>query len=137
MNGADPKSTSPVRTASDAEPGARGTTSSVAGPEDSLLETAGSRSLPTDSQSLRQLVLAQQQRIEFLESVHQQSLKQLKKVREELAVAQQLRFKEADKALGLEQLITEMQAQRFEGDAQLRLSWENWLQRSRAILRDE
>merc|ERR1719343_867460 len=87
-----------------------------------------------DAQSLRQLVLSQQQRIEFLENMHQQALRQLRRSREELAQAQQQRFQEADKLLALEQLISEMQAHRFEGDRQMQLRWEEWLQRSRSIL---
>lgn len=90
-----------------------------------------------DVQGLRQLVLTQQQRIEFLETMHQQALRQLRRAREELNLEQQRRYREADKVLGLEQLISEMQAQRFEGDAQMQLRWEEWLQRSRSILEAE
>jgi len=106
------------------------------GAEESLCGDGGASALGTgdDVQSLRQLVLAQQQRIEFLETMHQQALRQLRKAREELNLEQQKRFREADKVLGLEQLISEMQAQRFEGDAQMQLRWEEWLQRSRSIL---
>mmetsp|Transcript_108562 Transcript_108562/g.324620 ORF Transcript_108562/g.324620 Transcript_108562/m.324620 type:complete len:723 (-) Transcript_108562:60-2228(-) len=85
-------------------------------------------------QSLRQQVAQQQQRIEFLETMHQQALRQLRKARDELHLEQQKRFREADKVLALEQLISEMQAQRFEGDSQMQLRWEEWLQRSRSIL---
>merc|ERR1712113_367469 len=72
--------------------------------------------LGDDAHALRQLVQTQQQRIEFLENMHQQALRQLRKTREELRAAQQQTFREADKVLGLEQLISEMQVQRFEGD---------------------
>eukprot|EP00929_Paragymnodinium_shiwhaense_P013757 TRINITY_DN121605_c0_g1_i1.p1 TRINITY_DN121605_c0_g1~~TRINITY_DN121605_c0_g1_i1.p1 ORF type:complete len:579 (-),score=75.87 TRINITY_DN121605_c0_g1_i1:101-1837(-) len=88
-------------------------------------------------QSLRGLCLSQQQRIEFLEQMHQQSLSQLRKCREELARAQQQRFQEADKVLRLEQLLSEMQVQRFEGDVQMMSRWQDWVQRSRAILQDD
>eukprot|EP00933_Yihiella_yeosuensis_P013997 TRINITY_DN12717_c0_g3_i1.p1 TRINITY_DN12717_c0_g3~~TRINITY_DN12717_c0_g3_i1.p1 ORF type:complete len:703 (+),score=187.29 TRINITY_DN12717_c0_g3_i1:79-2187(+) len=87
-----------------------------------------------DVTSLRQLVASQQQRIEFLENMHQQALRQVRKSREELTQAQQQRFREADKVLGLEQLISEMQVQRFQGDNQMQLRWEEWLQRARGIL---
>eukprot|EP00928_Gymnodinium_smaydae_P022760 TRINITY_DN19009_c0_g1_i1.p1 TRINITY_DN19009_c0_g1~~TRINITY_DN19009_c0_g1_i1.p1 ORF type:complete len:731 (-),score=158.66 TRINITY_DN19009_c0_g1_i1:84-2276(-) len=88
-------------------------------------------------QSLKQLVLNQQQRIEFLEQMHQQALKQLQKCQHELHTAQQQRFKDADKAVRMEQLIGEMQVQRFDGDMQMRLRWEDFLQRSRALLASE
>jgi len=87
-----------------------------------------------DAQGMQQLVASQQQRIEFLENMHQQALRQLRRSREELAQAQQQRLHEADKLLGLEQLISEMQAHRFEGDRQMQRRWEEWLQRSRSIL---
>merc|ERR1712118_269415 len=94
-------------------------------------------SMPEDAQSLRQAVTTQQQRIEFLANMHQQALRQLRKSREELAKAQQQRFHEADKVLRLEQLVSEMQAQRFDGDAQAQLRWEEWLSRSRAIFEED
>lgn len=114
-------------------------TSIGTGGEGSLCGDAVVCSLGTadDVQSLRQLVLTQQQRIEFLETMHQQALRQLRRSREELAQAHQQRFREADKVLGLEQLISEMQAQRFEGDSRMQLRWEQWLQRSRSILEAE
>ncbi|CAE8612140.1 unnamed protein product, partial [Polarella glacialis] len=87
-----------------------------------------------DVHGLRQTVESQQQRIQFLENMHQQALRQLRKSREELAQAQQLRFREADKVLGLEQLISEMQVQRFSLNGQMQLRWEEWLQRARGIL---
>merc|ERR1711974_289780 len=90
-----------------------------------------------DGQGLRQLVQSQQQRIEFLENMHQQALRHLRKSREELAAAQQQRFREADKVLGLEQLISEMQVARFDADPQMQLRWDEWLQRSRQILETE
>jgi len=102
------------------------------GGEDSVC--GDGQSAGDDLQSLRQLVQQQQQRIEFLETMHQQALRQLRKSRDELNLEQQKRFREADKVLGLEQLISEMQAQRFEGDSQMQLRWEEWLQRSRSIL---
>jgi len=109
--------------------------------EDSLcgdaMASTAAPSMPEDAQSLRQMVATQQQRIEFLENMHQQALRQLRKSREELAKAQQQRFHEADKVLRLEQLVSEMQAQRFDGDAQAQLRWEEWLSRSRAIFEEE
>mmetsp|Transcript_97120 Transcript_97120/g.172941 ORF Transcript_97120/g.172941 Transcript_97120/m.172941 type:complete len:614 (+) Transcript_97120:121-1962(+) len=87
-----------------------------------------------DVHQLREQVASQQQRIEFLENMHQQALRQVRKSREELAQVQQMRFKEADKVLGLEQLISEMQVQRFDGDPQMQLRWEEWLHRARDIL---
>merc|ERR1719277_1550854 len=62
-----------------------------------------------DMQSLRQMVTTQQQRIEFLENMHQQALRQLRKSRDEMAKAHQQRFFEADRVLRLEQLVSEMQ----------------------------
>lgn len=85
-------------------------------------------------QTLRQKVVEQQQRINFLESMHQQALRQLRTTREELNREQQKRYREADKVLGLEQLIGEMQAQGFNNDNPMHLRWEEWLQRSRTIL---
>eukprot|EP00931_Biecheleriopsis_adriatica_P082762 TRINITY_DN5621_c0_g1_i1.p1 TRINITY_DN5621_c0_g1~~TRINITY_DN5621_c0_g1_i1.p1 ORF type:complete len:622 (+),score=107.31 TRINITY_DN5621_c0_g1_i1:53-1867(+) len=87
-----------------------------------------------DVQSLRQLVASQQQRIEFLENMHQQALRQVRKSREELTQAQQMRFREADKVLGLEQLISEMQVHRFDGAGHMQVRWEDWLRRARVIL---
>lgn len=101
------------------------------GGEDSVCD---GQSAGDDVLALRQQVMQQQQRIEFLETMHQQALRQLRKARDELNLEQQRRFREADKVLGLEQLISEMQAQRFEGDPQMQLRWEEWLQRSRSIL---
>lgn len=83
---------------------------------------------------LRQLVSTQQQRIDFLEHMHQQALRQLQKCRDELAKEQQQRLREADKALKLEQLISEMQGQRFAGDSRMQQRSEEWFRRSRAIL---
>lgn len=93
--------------------------------------------MPDDVAALQALVLKQQQRIEFTEGMHQQALRSLRKSRQELSVAQQQRFREADKVLGLEQIISEMQVLRFDGDAQMQLRWEDWLQRSGAILEAE
>lgn len=90
-----------------------------------------------DVHSLRQVVTAQQQRIEFLENMHQQSLRHLRKSREESARAQQQRFHEADRVLRLEQLVSEMQAQNFVGDMNAQLRWEEWLSRCRAICEDD
>lgn len=99
--------------------------------EDSLCgDAVGSTS------DLRQTVTTQAQRIEALENMHQQTLRQLRKSREELARAQQQRFQEADRVLRLEQLFSEMQAQRFDGDVEAQLRWEDWLGRSRAIFED-
>jgi len=88
----------------------------------------------SEVQQLREQVASQRHRIEFLENMHQQALRQVRKSREELAQVQHMRFKEADKVLGLEQLISEMQVQRFEGDPQMQLRWEDWLHRARDIL---
>lgn len=75
-----------------------------------------------------------EQRINFLESRHDQALRQLKTAREELQNEQQKRYREADKVLALEQLISEMQAQGYDSDNSFAMRWEEWLQRSRAIL---
>lgn len=80
------------------------------------------------------MVQQQQERIEFLETMHQQALRQVKQTRDELNLEQQKRFREANKVLALEQLISEMQTQRFDGDPQMQLRWQQWLQRSRAVL---
>lgn len=81
---------------------------------------------------LQQTVSSQQQRIEFLEKMHQQALRQLRTSREELADAQRQRLREADKVLGMEQLISELQVHRLEGGL-----WEDWLKRARHILEGE
>lgn len=83
---------------------------------------------------LQQLVSTQHQRIDFLEHMHQQSLRQLQKCRDELAKEQQQRLREADKALKLEQLVSEMQGLHFAGDSHMQQRSEEWLRRSRAIL---
>lgn len=103
----------------------------ILGHEDS---TCGEPQLPEDGHSLRQLVQSQQQRIEFLETMHQQALRHLRRSREELSQVQQQRFREVDKLLGLEQLISEMQVMRFDAHPQMQLRWEEWMQRSRSIL---
>lgn len=95
----------------------------------SVLAVAGD-----DVHALQQLALKQQQRIEFLETMHRQALRSLRKSREELSAAQQQRFREADKVIGLEQMISEMQALRFDGHAPLQRQWEDWLLRARGIL---
>jgi len=87
-----------------------------------------------DLQSLREKVAKYEQRINFLESRHDQALRQLKTAREELQNEQQKRYREADKVLALEQLISEMQAQGYDSDNSFAMRWEEWLQRSRAIL---
>jgi len=80
-------------------------------------------------------VAEQQRRISLLEGMHQQALRQLRVARDELNNEQQKRYREADKLLGLEQLISDMmQAQGYNGDNPLQMRWEEWLQRSRAIL---
>jgi len=84
-------------------------------------------------QDLRQLVAAHEQRIEFLENMHQQSLRQLRKSREELSVVQQQRFREADKVLRLEQLVSEMQSRRYD----VSLNWQEDLARLRAVFEDD
>lgn len=94
-------------------------------------------SSPVGQEDLRQLVTAHEQRIEFLENMHQQALRQLRKSREEIAIAQQQRFREADKVLRLEQLVSEMQARRFEGDVVAQQCWEESLARLRAVFEDE
>lgn len=86
--------------------------------------------------SLRQMVQSQQQRIECLEGLHQQALRQLRRAREELSVAQQQRFREADKVLGMEQLVSEMQAAMFAAP-EMYARWGDWLDRSRSILQAE
>lgn len=75
--------------------------------------------------------------IEFIEAMHQQALRQLKRTREELAIVQQQRFHEADKALKLQQLISEMQIVQFDMDPKMQARWQEWMQRSRAILEAE
>lgn len=83
---------------------------------------------------LQQQVASQQQRIEFLEKMHQQALRQLRTSREELSEAQRQRLKEADKVLGLEQLVSELQVLNFESGA---AAMEGWLRRARQILEGE
>ncbi|CAE7637414.1 cya1 [Symbiodinium pilosum] len=103
------------------------------GVEDSVCgDAATSAGHEDEVQRLRQMVSSQQQRIDFLENMHQQALRHLRKSREELAQAQQQRLEEADKVLGLEQLISELQVHRFEGS--MHHEWENWLRRARSIL---
>eukprot|EP00913_Durusdinium_trenchii_P030245 g28335.t1 len=51
---------------------------------------------------------------------------------QELADAQRQRLREADKVLGMEQLISELQVHRLEGGL-----WEDWLKRARHILEGE
>lgn len=80
---------------------------------------------------LQQQVASQQQRIEFLEKMHQQALRQLRTSREELSEAQRQRLKEADKVLGLEQLVSELQVLNFDSGA---AAMEGWLKRARQIL---
>jgi len=88
-----------------------------------------------DLNELRNRAEAQQQRIEFLESMNQQSLRQLRRAREETAQAQQQRFQEADKVLSLEHLVSEMQSLCFQDAA---TPWcQDWLRRSAAILSDK
>eukprot|EP00435_Cladocopium_sp_Y103_P028550 s428_g7.t1 len=69
--------------------------------------------------------------IEFLEKMHQQALRQLRTSREELSEAQRQRLKEADKVLGLEQLVSELQVLNFDSGA---AAMEGWLKRARQIL---
>lgn len=83
---------------------------------------------------LQQQVASKQQRIEFLEKMHQQALRQLRTSREELSEAQRQRLKEADKVLGLEQLVSELQVLNFENGAP---AMEGWLRRARQILEGE
>lgn len=85
-----------------------------------------------DIAGLRETIRQQQSRIEFLDERHKQALTDLRSARQELASAHQDRFREADKASQLEQLISEIQAQRFNGSASMR--WDEWLRQSRAIL---
>lgn len=117
---------------------------SVLGADDETFTGASSQGGPQlfnassdeEVHSLRQMVQSQQQRIECLESLHQQALRQLRRAREELSVAQQQRFRESDKVLGMEQLVSEMQAAMFEAP-EMYARWEDWLQRSRSILQAE
>lgn len=109
---------------------------------DMIGDAAVGRDLPgsqraDDMQSLQEIVRAQQHRIEFLETRHQQALRELRKSREELATSQQQRLKEANKNLELEQLITEMQAMPFDSVAHDHARWQDWLRRSRCILESE
>jgi len=90
-----------------------------------------------DMQNLRETVRSQQHRIEFLETRHQQALRELRKSREELATSQQQRLKEANKNLELEQIISEMQAMSFDSIAHDHGRWQDWLRRSRRILESE
>lgn len=90
-----------------------------------------------DMQNLRETVRAQQHRIEYLDSRHQQALRELRKSREELATSQQQRLREANKNLELEQLISEMQAMPFDSVAHDHGRWQDWLRRSRRILESE
>jgi len=68
-----------------------------------------------DLQSLRLMAITQQQRINFLESMHQRALHELRTVREELKHEQAKVHREADKALRLEELVCEMRAQGYDG----------------------
>jgi len=104
---------------------------------ENAVSTIAAGASESDVQQLRQMLEARQQRIEFLENMHQQALRQLRKSREELAKAQQQRFHEADRVLRLEQLVSEMQAQQFDGNVQAQLHWEEWLARSRAIFEEQ
>lgn len=107
--------------------------------EDSVFEENSTwvPSVPDDVASLQQMVRGQHQRISYLENMHQQTLQQLRKSREELALAQQQRFQEADKVLQLEQLVSEMQAKHFTGDARMQMQWEDWLRRTRAVFNSD
>ena len=60
-------------------------------------EPSGPFPVGDDVETLRQQTQYLQQRVEFLDNMHQQALKQLRKTREDLQVAQQQRFREADK----------------------------------------
>lgn len=85
---------------------------------------------------LRQLAIAQRERIEFLEQLHKRAVEQIRKSRAECHEAQQRWHEEAERTLQLEQLIGSMQALPCNGKKQdreddgLRL-WEDYLSRSR------
>jgi hypothetical protein len=112
----------------------RGLQTGASGDESNCRDSA----LPTeDVHELRQMAALRQQRIDALENMHQQALRQLRKSREELARAQQQSFHEADRILRLKQLVSEMQAERFDGNMQAQMCWEEWLSRSRAIFEEE
>merc|ERR1711972_968647 len=122
------------------ESGAHGLNSvpsvSVLGAEDSTCgEPANLLHLTCeDTQRLRELTQWQEKRIESLESMHQQALRDLRRSRDEFKAEQEKRFREADKLLGMQQLLSEMQIMRFDGDPHMQRRWEEWLQRSRSIL---
>merc|ERR1712039_390378 len=109
---------------------------SVLGAEDSTCgEPMNSLTMTCkDTQRLRELSQWQDKRIESLESMHQQALRDLRRLREEFKVEQEKRYREADKLLSMQQLLSEMQIMRFDGDPQMQRRWEAWLQRSRSIL---
>merc|ERR1719379_418025 len=102
----------------------------------SLMGSGSAQGGADDVHSPKQTVAAQQQRIDALEGMHQQALRQLRKSREELVKVQQQRHHEADRVLRLEQLISEMQAQRFVGNPGLQHQWDSWLSRARATFED-
>jgi len=105
---------------------------SVLGAEDS---TCGEPvHLSEETQRLREYSQWQEKRIESLESMHQQTLRDLRRSRDEVKAEQEKRFREADKLLGMQQLLSEMQIIRFDGDPQMQHRWEELLQRSRSIL---
>jgi len=86
-----------------------------------------------ERQRMQEKFDTQQQRIDFLEQQHHQALRQLRKAREETALAQRQRFEESDRALGLEELVSEMQGF-CGGSAQLQSQFGDWLRRSREAL---
>lgn len=122
------------------ESGAHGLNSvpsvSVLGAEDSTCGEPANLShlVCEETQRLRELTQWQEKRIEGLESMHQQALRDLRRLRDEYKAEQEKRFREADKLLGMQQLLSEMQIMRFDGDPQMQRRWEELLQRSRSIL---
>eukprot|EP00405_Crypthecodinium_cohnii_P043523 CAMPEP_0206588304 /NCGR_PEP_ID=MMETSP0325_2-20121206/38194_1 /ASSEMBLY_ACC=CAM_ASM_000347 /TAXON_ID=2866 /ORGANISM="Crypthecodinium cohnii, Strain Seligo" /LENGTH=759 /DNA_ID=CAMNT_0054096539 /DNA_START=177 /DNA_END=2453 /DNA_ORIENTATION=+ len=93
-----------------------------------------------DEDGLRRIIQSQQNRIEFLERRHHQALELLRESRSDRLAAQQqylqqvkLYDSQTDKLMRFEQLITEMQAVRFDLDPELQGRWKEWMRRSRAI----
>lgn len=88
-----------------------------------------------EERRLRKLVVRQQQHIELLEQKHLQDLRLLRKAWGEAKSAQRQRFEEVDKALRLEELVSQMQTRVFcGGSAKTLAQYEDWLTRSKEAL---
>lgn len=74
-------------------------------------------------QRLRLVTESQQQRIEFLEHMHQQALQQLRSVRDDAADAWSKLHAESEKALVLEEMLGNMQAKRCVAELKGNQQW--------------